>query len=140
LCLPGCSACGGVTCSPPLACDAGSGACVDPSCPGGCPAGQYCDAGACKDACDGAVCPPKHQCVMGQCVPSSAPNGAGGNGGSGGGGSGGAGGGSGLGGGDGGSVGGCGCAQPARPRGGTTGAFLVVLAFGLGVRRLRLMM
>ena len=120
LCLPGCTACGGVSCSAPLACDATSGACVDPSCPMGCPAGQYCDSGACKDACDGAICPPKHQCVMGQCVPSSMTNGAGGNGGGGG--------------------GGCGCAAPARQRGGTTGAFFLVVLFGLGARRLRHMM
>jgi hypothetical protein len=135
LCLPGCNACGGVTCSAPLSCDAATGACTDPSCPGGCPAGQYCDAGACKDACDGAVCPPKHQCVMGQCVPSSTPNGAGGNGGSGGGASGGAGG---ANGGSGGA--GCGCAAPARQRGGTTGAFFLVIVFGLGARRLRFTM
>jgi len=135
LCLPGCGACGGVTCSAPLACDAATGACVDPSCPSGCPAGQYCDAGACKDACDGAVCPPKHQCVMGQCVPSSTPNGAGGNGGGGGGGSGGV---NGAGGGAGGP--GCGCAAPARPRGGTTGAFVLVVVFGLGARRWRFTM
>ena len=138
LCLPGCTACGGVTCSAPLSCDGGTGACTDPSCPGGCPAGQYCDQGQCKDACDGAVCPPKHQCVMGQCVPSSTPNGNGGNGGSGGGGAGGAGGGNGVGGG--GDGGGCGCAAPARQRGGTTGAFLLVVALGLGTRRFRLMM
>ncbi|MGZ3441067.1 MAG: DUF4114 domain-containing protein [Polyangia bacterium] len=134
LCLPGCTACGGVSCSAPLACDATSGACVDPSCPMGCPAGQYCDSGACKDACDGAICPPKHQCVMGQCVPSSMTNGAGGNGGGGGGGSGGTGGNGGAGG------GGCGCAAPARQRGGTTGAFFLVVLFGLGARRLRHMM
>jgi hypothetical protein len=139
LCLPGCNACGGVTCSAPLACDASTGACSDPSCPQGCPAGQYCDSGACKDACDGAVCPPKHQCVMGQCVPSSTPNGSGGNGGTGGG-SGGAGGGSGVGGNGGGSVGGCGCAEPARPRGGTSGALLLVVAFGLFAGRWRFTM
>jgi MYXO-CTERM domain-containing protein len=74
---------------------------------------------------------------MGQCVPSSTPNGAGGNGGSGGGASGGGGAGGANGGGGG---GGCGCAAPARQRGGTTGAFLLVIVFGLGVRRLRFTM
>ncbi len=101
-------------------------------------AGQYCDAGSCKDACDGAVCPPKHQCVMGQCVPSSTPNGTGGGDGTGGGGSGGADGGVGGNGATG--AGGCGCAEPARPRGGTSGAFFVAILFGLGARRLRHMM
>ncbi|HXU69638.1 MAG TPA: MopE-related protein [Polyangia bacterium] len=141
LCLPGCSACGGVTCSAPLSCDASTGACIDPSCPNGCPAGQYCDAGACKDACDGAVCPPKHECVMGQCVPSSTPTGNGGSAGSGGGGAGSGSGGNGVGpnpaaGGN----PGCGCAAPSRQRGGTTGAFLVVIVFGVGARRLRFTM
>jgi hypothetical protein len=133
LCLPGCTACGGVTCSAPLACDATTGACSDPSCAGGCPAGQYCDSGACNDACGGAVCPPKHQCVLGQCVPSSTPNGAGGGTGSSGGS--GATGGNGVAG-----AGGCGCAQPARQRGGSSGAFVLVVLFGLGARRLRFTM
>ncbi len=139
LCLPGCNACGGVTCATPLMCDGKSGACVDPSCPNGCPVGKYCDAGTCKDACDGAACPPKHQCVMGQCVPSSTPNGTGNGGSSGGGGSGGAGvGGNGVGGNGVGA--GCGCAAPARQRGGTSGACFLVAIFGLGVRRARLKM
>ena len=137
LCRPGCSACGGVSCAAPLACDAASGACVDPSCPSGCPAGQYCDGGACKDACDGAVCPTGHVCQMGQCVPASTPQGGnpgagdrdggagrdGGNGGNGG---------SGV------TAGGCsGCAAPQHPHGSPAGAFVVLLAFGLGARRLR---
>jgi MYXO-CTERM domain-containing protein len=81
---------------------------------------------------------------MGQCVPSSTPTGNGGSAGNGGGSGGGAGSGSG-----GNGVGtnpatggnpGCGCAAPARQRGGTTGAFLVVIVFGLGARRLRFTM
>jgi hypothetical protein len=78
-----------------------------------------------------------HQCVMGQCVPSSTPNGgSGGVGGSGGsGGSGGAGAGNGVGGGGGG--GGCGCAAPARQRGGTSGAFLLIVALGLLTLKMR---
>ncbi|HEY2748450.1 MAG TPA: MopE-related protein [Polyangia bacterium] len=136
LCLPGCNACGGVTCTAPLACDAATGACEDPSCPNGCPAGEYCDAGTCVDACMGAVCPPKHECVMGQCVPDSVPSGAGNpDAGSGSGsGSGSGGNGNGVG-----TSGGCGCAQPERP-GGKSGAFLIVIVFGLGVRRWRFTM
>ena len=75
---------------------------------------------------------------MGQCVPETTPTGVGnpdggsanGEGGTGEGGTG-----------DGGaSAPGCGCAQPARQRGGTTGAFVLVLVFGLGARRWRITM
>lgn len=134
-CLPGCNACGGVACAAPTSCDSSTGACSDASCPMGCPTGTYCDHGACKDSCAGAVCPAKHQCVAGQCVPATGPSsGGGGDGGSGG--AGGAGGGSGNG-----LRGGCsGCAAPARQRGGTSGAFVLLALVGLGIGRARVKM
>jgi hypothetical protein len=67
-CLPSCGQCGGVTCAAPLACDESSGACADPSCPGGCPAGTFCSGGQCADACQGATCPAGQTCQGGQCV------------------------------------------------------------------------
>ena len=67
-CLPGCGHCGGVGCASPLACDGNSGACSDPSCAGGCPAGSFCSSGHCADACDGATCPTGQTCQGGQCV------------------------------------------------------------------------
>ena len=67
-CIPGCSTCGGIACAAPLACSGASGACLDPSCPSGCPSGKFCQAGACVDACDGAKCPMGQSCQGGQCV------------------------------------------------------------------------
>jgi len=95
-CLPGCTQCDGVTCDLPLKCDSGSGVCTDPSCPGGCPEGTYCDSGTCVDACQGAICPGGEECVNGECggTASSSSSGDGGTGGSGGIDPGGAGGGS----------------------------------------------
>jgi|GEM_PF-657606 len=72
VCVPGCASCGGTMCGAPLACDAASGACVDPSCPGGCPNGTYCSAGSCVDDCHGAKCPDGQTCQGGECVASGA--------------------------------------------------------------------
>lgn len=77
VCLPGCGACSGVVCAPPLTCDATSHDCIDPSCPGGCAAGTYCKSGSCVSDCSGAICPSGQTCQNGQCV----ANGAGGGGG-----------------------------------------------------------
>jgi hypothetical protein len=67
-CIPGCGTCGGLTCATPLACEATTGACSDPSCPSGCPNGTWCTSGKCVDACDGAKCPAGQSCQSGQCV------------------------------------------------------------------------
>lgn len=67
LCVAGCGSCGGLVCIAPLACDGRTGACTDPSCPNGCPAGTACDSGTCKDACIGAVCPRGMICDKGDC-------------------------------------------------------------------------
>jgi MYXO-CTERM domain-containing protein len=76
-CFAGCNTCGGMACSLPEKCDPASGACHDPACPTGCPAGQACHGGQCQDACVGAVCPPGQTCSSGQCS-GSGQGGAGG--------------------------------------------------------------
>jgi MYXO-CTERM domain-containing protein len=68
VCMPGCGTCGGLTCAAPLACVESSGACGDPSCPSGCPAGTWCSAGQCVDGCQGAHCPAGQTCQSGACV------------------------------------------------------------------------
>ena len=68
VCLAGCAQCGGIQCAAPLECDAATGGCADPSCPKGCAAGTYCEAGQCKDSCAGAVCPEGLTCAKGKCV------------------------------------------------------------------------
>lgn len=77
VCIEGCGQCGGVSCAAPLACEKTSGACVDPSCAGGCPAGTWCNMGQCVDACSGAHCPDGQTCANGQCLDGSgaAPDG-----------------------------------------------------------------
>ena len=72
VCLPGCNACGGVACAPPLSCGP-SGECADPSCAAGCGAGAVCSAGACVDACAGAKCPSAQGCAMGRCGAGGSP-------------------------------------------------------------------
>ena len=67
LCLPGCTACGGITCTSPLSCDQTSGDCVDTSCTSACPSGQYCSSGSCVDSCQGVSCPGGGACANGQC-------------------------------------------------------------------------
>ena len=68
VCLAGCAQCGGIQCGAPLACDAPTGKCIDPSCKAPCPEGTFCEAGQCKDACAGAVCPEGLTCAKGNCV------------------------------------------------------------------------
>ncbi len=72
VCLSACGQCGGVECAPPLACDAASGRCGDPSCSGGCPGGTFCREGRCLDDCTGARCPDGQACLGGACVPPGA--------------------------------------------------------------------
>jgi len=72
VCLPGCGSCSGVTCKSPLTCDSTTHDCVDPSCPAGCPTGQFCKSGSCVDNCDGAVCPDGQTCHNGQCASGAA--------------------------------------------------------------------
>jgi uncharacterized membrane protein YgcG len=67
-CFSACNQCGGIACKAPLACDADTGQCLDPSCDPKCPKGQYCDAGKCKDPCDGAKCPNGQTCSNGECT------------------------------------------------------------------------
>ncbi len=73
LCVPSCNQCGGLTCKAPETCQQSTGACGDPSCPVGCPAGTFCDHGTCKDSCAGAMCPPGQACKGGECVPGIGP-------------------------------------------------------------------
>lgn len=69
-CLPGCNQCDGLVCGADEVCDAASGDCRHPDCPGSCPSGQVCDGpGGCRDACDGAVCPRGQVCSEGRCDP-----------------------------------------------------------------------
>jgi hypothetical protein len=76
-CFAGCSSCGGIACAAPLACDANSGNCVDPSCAGGCGAGLVCQSGQCVDGCTGVKCPGDQACSGGQCAePGAAGGGA----------------------------------------------------------------
>jgi hypothetical protein len=120
-CFAGCNSCDGISCQQPLKCDTASGQCADPSCPGGCPAGEVCNAGQCQDACTGVKCPPGQTCNAGSCQGSGMPGtgggftGFGGNGGSSGTGASSGGGGSGTGGDGftGNSGAGCGCAAAA---------------------------
>lgn len=66
-CVGGCNQCNGVLCTGSTTCDAVSGECVDPSCPGGCAEGERCESGQCVDECVGAVCPAGQMCAMGRC-------------------------------------------------------------------------
>jgi MYXO-CTERM domain-containing protein len=68
VCVAGCGTCGGLTCDVGFLCDETSGACLDASCPAGCPAGTWCDDGTCRDLCDGAVCPAGQTCTDGHCL------------------------------------------------------------------------
>jgi MYXO-CTERM domain-containing protein len=77
-CFDGCDACDGISCQAPLTCDAQTSDCKDPSCPNGCPAGTFCDAGQCKDDCSGAACPPGQTCTGGACNATGAPGSGGG--------------------------------------------------------------
>jgi MYXO-CTERM domain-containing protein len=82
LCFAGCAACDGVSCDATSKCDAPSGECRDPSCPMGCPVGQFCDMGSCKDDCVGAKCPSGEACMNGNCVVQGGSGGGGVGGGS----------------------------------------------------------
>jgi hypothetical protein len=140
VCLPGCNQCGGVSCTSPLACNMTSGACADPSCPSGCPAGTYCNAGTCSDACAGAMCPPGQTCQAGACVAAGSMGGGGGGGGDGGGNGGVGGGGSNPSGVDLPGESGCGCgpmakAQPAA--GMHMSSLFAFLLLALFIRRRR---
>ena len=73
VCLPGCNRCDGVVCSEGLGCDGDSGQCFDPSCPAGCPDGEYCSSGECRDTCEGAVCPDGQSCWDGMCRDGTPP-------------------------------------------------------------------
>jgi hypothetical protein len=144
-CLPGCGVCGGITCVAPLACDATSGGCTDPSCPNGCPGSTWCNQGQCVDDCQGATCPGSQTCQSGQCLSPNAASPDGGlvavSGGSSGGASGG--------GADGGAAdgeqpfspgkSGCGCRSAAGQDDDATVALGAALALGiaLGRRRVR---
>ncbi len=75
VCFAGCGQCDGVVCDTGQTCDTSSGQCGDMSCPNGCAAGTFCQAGSCVDDCQGAMCPSGQTCTAGQCVP---PSGGGG--------------------------------------------------------------
>jgi hypothetical protein len=77
VCLPGCNRCDGIVCAQGLGCDGDTGQCFDPSCPDGCPDGEYCDSGECRDSCEDAVCPDGQSCWDGMCQDGEPPVGSG---------------------------------------------------------------
>ena len=68
VCVDGCGQCSGAACELPLKCNAGTGACEDPSCSPACGSGTYCDQGTCKDTCTGSTCPGGSSCTNGHCA------------------------------------------------------------------------